>query len=52
MTKKELQDIEDFLIDKENSDECIEILERAWNWLRKKYHFEGKKKLSSYNEDL
>lgn len=52
MTKKELQDIEDFLIDKDNSEDCIEVLERAWNWLREKYHSEGKKKLSSYNKDL
>lgn len=52
MTKKELQEIEEFLIDKYNSGDCIEVLERAWNWLRRKYHTEGKMKLSSYDKDL
>lgn len=52
MTKKELQKIEEFLIEKENSNDCIEVLESAWNWLRTKYHTEGKIKLSTYNKNL
>lgn len=52
MTKRELQDIEDFLRDKDNSDSAIEVLERAWSWLRNKYHIEGRKKLSSYDKNL
>lgn len=52
MTKEELKQVESFLEDMFISDDDIEILYRAWEWLRQKYHTEGKKKLKDYNQIL
>ena len=52
MTKRELEDIEQFLIDKGESDDDIEVLNRVWEWIRKIYHTQGKEKLETYNKEL
>lgn len=52
MTKSELKCIESFLEDMDNSDDDIEVMTAAWEWLRMKYHTEGSKKLEDYNKDL
>lgn len=52
MTKKELEIIESFLEDMNNSDDDIEVMNRAWEWLREKYHTEGPKKIENYQKDL
>ena len=52
MTKEELKQVESFLEDMFISDDDIEVLYRAWEWLRQKYHTEGKKKLKDYNQIL
>jgi hypothetical protein len=52
MTKEELKQIESFLEDMDNSDDDIEVMTAAWEWLRRKYHTEGPKKLEDYNKDL
>lgn len=52
MTKKELEDIEQFLIDKEESNDDIEVLNRVWEWIRKIYHTQGKEKLEMYDKNL
>ena len=43
MTKEELKQIESFLEDMDNSDDEIEVMTMAWEWLRRKYHTEGPK---------
>lgn len=52
MTKEELKCVESFLEDMNHSEDDIEVMTRAWEWLRKKYHTEGPKKLESYQEEL
>lgn len=52
MTKKELENIEQFLIDKEESNDEIEVLNRVWEWIRKIYHTQGKEKLKTYDKNL
>lgn len=52
MTKKELQEVHQFLVDMENSDDKIEIAIRAWNWLRKIYHIQGKQKIEEYDKTI
>lgn len=52
MNKEELKCIESFLEDMNDTEDDIEVMTRAWEWLRKKYHSEGAKKLEDYNKDL
>jgi hypothetical protein len=53
MTKKELIEIEEFLIDVEESDDKIEPIERLWRWVLHKYRTEGPKKLGDdFKSDL
>lgn len=52
MTKEELKCVESFLEDMNNSEDEIEVMTRAWEWLRRQYHTEGKKKLEDYKKDI
>ena len=44
--------IESFLEDMKNLNDDIEVMGRAWEWLREKYHADGPKKLKNYQKDL
>ena len=52
MTKAELQEIHQFLLDVKINEDDTEILNKIHRWIRKIYHTQGKEKLEDYNEDL
>ena len=52
MTKAELQEIHQFLVDMTKNNDDIEILNRLYEWIRKVYHTQGKKKLKIYDKNL
>lgn len=53
MNKRELLELEDLLIEVQESDDKIESLESLYHWACNLYRNEGKKKLGSeFREDL
>ena len=52
MTKAELQEIQQFLLDIKINEDDIEILNRIHRWIREIYHTQGKNKLEDYNKNL
>ena len=53
MNKKELLELEDLLVEVEESDDKIESLESLYHWAYNLYRKEGKKKLGvEFREDL
>lgn len=52
MTTKELERIEEFLIDMNEADDKIDILENIYCWIRNIYHTQGKERLDTYNKNL
>ena len=53
MNKKELLELEDLLVEIQESDDKIEALESLYHWAYKLYHKEGKNKLgNNFRDDL
>ena len=53
MNKKELLELEDLLVEIQESDDKIESLESLYHWAYNLYRKEGKKKLGdNFREDL
>ena len=53
MTKKELIELEDLLVEVQESDDKIEALESLYHWVYNLYRKEGKKKLgNNFRDDL
>ena len=52
MTKRELEETHQFLLDMKINEDDIEILNRIYKWVREIYHTQGKEKLEMYDKNL